>query len=244
LQYTSSIAVIIGLIVITKQIDYVKNKDLGFNTEHLVRIPVHWKAKDKVDVLKNKLQSIAGIKNVCYSHGTPGSIWNYSNNDEFGHVSVITSDDDFIKTFNLNILQGRNFYQNEQGRVCLINQKAMQQAGWEDYYGKKMFGAEVIGIINEFHFKDLYNEIDGLMIENGKDVSHITLRLHEGNITDILGQVEKGFNEVLPDFEFDYQFYDDFFNSLYKQEEKRASAINNTWYSACGFQRFASVCGS
>ena len=224
-QYAASIAVIIGLITITRQIDYVKNKDLGFSTEQLVRIPVHWKAMEKVDVLKSKLQSVAGVENVCYSHGTPGSIWNYSSNDEFGNVSVITSDFDFIKTFDLNIMEGRNFYPDEKKRVCLINEKVMKQAGWDDIHGKRIFGAEVVGVVDEFHFKDLYNEIGGLMIQNGKDVSHITIRFNQEDISGIMENIERGFKEVLPDFNFNYEFYDDFFDGMYKQEEKRATAI-------------------
>jgi putative ABC transport system permease protein len=101
----------------------------------------------------------------------------------------------------------------------------MKQVGWDDITGKKVLDVEVVGVMEDFHFKDLYNEIGGLMIQNGKNVSHISIRLNQGNITKTLKQVKVAFHEVLPDFIFEYEFYDDYFDGLYKQEQKRASTI-------------------
>ncbi|WP_347839401.1 FtsX-like permease family protein [uncultured Draconibacterium sp.] len=225
IQFAATISILVSLIVITRQIEYVKTKDLGFSTEQLVRIPVHWKAKDKVNILIDEINSVSGVKNSCYSHGTPGGIWNYSQNDEFGKISVIASDKNFTETFGITVIEGRNFFQGEQNRVCLINKTAMKQAGWESFVGKKMFGYEVIGLVDDFHYENMYNQIGGLMVNNDKDVSHLTVRLLSGSTFNLIAEIEKVFKKILPDYEFAFQFYDDYLNDMYQQEEKRAASI-------------------
>ena len=225
IQFAASIIVLVSLMVITRQVKYAKNLDFGFSTEQLIKIPVHWKAADKVDVLKERLNSIPGVESSCFTHGTPGGIYSYSQNDELGKVSDITSDYSFVETFGLKIIGGRNFYENDKSDVCLINKTAMQQAGWDSFEGKKMFGFEVVGLLDDFHYENLYNKIGALMITNYKNVSHFNIRIRPENMAQTLKDVEKGFKEVLPDYGFSFQFYDDYFDSMYQQEEKRADSI-------------------
>ena len=224
LQFSVTIAIIINLIVITRQIRYVKTKDFGFSTENLVRIPVHYKASDRAGLIVNEINGIPGVKMSCHSHGIPGEIMTYSD-DGKGKVYLITADHNFIETFQIPVIQGRNFSPGEERNVCLINKKTLILEGWDDFSGKSIFGYEIIGLIDDFHFQDLYNEIGGLMIANGKDISHITVRLSPGDISGTLDRVRKVFKGVLPDYEYSFSFYDDFLDSMYQQEEKRARSI-------------------
>ncbi len=226
IQFAATIGLIISLLTISKQVNYVKNKDLGYNTELLVQIPVHYRIKKSVPLMLEEISDIAQVKSICASHGIPGSIWNYSSNNEFPDVSVITSGSLFIKTFELPILMGRNFFPDEQGRVCLINESLMKNAGgWKKIQHQKIFGSEVVGVISDFHYKDLYNPIGNLMIENGEDVSHLSVRFHPCDLSQAIKAVKAQFEKIAPDFAFNYRFYDDWLDSMYKQEEKRALAI-------------------
>ena len=224
-QFAATIVILVSLLVITRQIKYAKNLDFGFETEQLIRIPVHWKAAGKIDVLKNKLNSIPGVQSSCYTHGTPGGIYMYSQNDEFGKVSNLASDYSFVKTFGVKILEGRNFYEGEKDRVCLINKTAMKQAGWDSFEGKEMYGFKVVGLLDDFHYENLYNKIGALMVTNEKNVSHFNVKILPGNMSQTISAIEKGFKEVLPDYEFSFQFYDDYLDGMYRQEEKRADSI-------------------
>jgi putative ABC transport system permease protein len=225
LQFAATIAILVSLVIITRQIRYVKTVDFGFSTEQLIRIPIHWRAQDKAGILKNELNSIPGVKKSCYSQGIPGDIQQYSQNDEFGKVSMITSDYSFVETFGLPVIAGRNFTPGEERNVCLINKTAMKQAGWDNIDGKKIFGFEVVGLLDDFHYQDLYNKIGGLMIANGKDVTFFTVRLLPGNITGTLEKIKETYKKVLPDYDYSFSFYDDFLDSMYKQEEKRADSV-------------------
>jgi putative ABC transport system permease protein len=230
-QFAASIVILVSLMVITRQVKYAKNLDFGFETGQLIKIPVHWKAASKIDVLKERLNSIPGVESSCFTHGTPGEIFSYNQSDEHnntnepGKVSNISSDYSFVETFGLKILEGRNFYENDKNNICLINKTAMKQTGWESFEGKNMFGFEVVGLLDDFHYESLYNKIGALMITNQKDVSHFNIRIRPQNMAQTLQEVEKGFKEVLPDYGFSFQFYDDYLDSMYQQEEKRADSI-------------------
>lgn len=228
-QFAASIIILVSLMVITRQVKYAKNLDFGFETAQLIKIPVHWKAADKIDVLKERLNSVPGVESSCFTHGTPGGIYSYNQADDqnngLGKVANISGDYSFVETFGLKILEGRNFYENDKPNVCLINKTAMQQAGWESFEGKNMFGFDVVGLLDDFHYESLYNKIGALMITNQKDVSHFNIRIRPQNMALTLQEVEKGFKEVLPDYEFSFQFYDDYLDSMYQQEEKRADSI-------------------
>jgi putative ABC transport system permease protein len=225
IQFAASIAVVMALFMVTRQVHYVKTKDFGFSTEQLVRIPVHWQAKDKVSMIIDRLYTIPDVVNACYSHGTPGTILTNSMNEESGNVFMITADERFTQTFEFPLLHGRNFYSRESSHVCLINKKAMKQAGWSNIEDKEIFGYTVVGLLDDFHFQDMYHEIGALMIAYGDEVSHITVRIAPDNIPHTLGTIKQTFEEILPEHEYYVEFYDDFLGAMYHQEERRAATM-------------------
>jgi putative ABC transport system permease protein len=227
LQFTATIVLIVSLITISKQVSYVRNKDLGYNTESLVRIPVHYKIKDKIPVILEEIRQVSQVKSACYSHGTPGAIYSYSSTDDVKDVSQIATDHAFIETFELELLLGRNFFPGEKDAVCLINEMLLDHlGGWDSAENRVIFGNRIVGVIDDFHHKDLYQPINNLMIENLKDVSHITIRFHPCNLAEAMKSIEAAFKRTAGGFSIEYQFYDDWLDTLYRQEEKRADSIS------------------
>jgi putative ABC transport system permease protein len=224
-QFAATTVLIISLIVLTRQIKYVKTMDLGFSTEQLINIPIHWQAKEKAASLKNEFRSIAGVKEVCYSFGNPGNIYSYNEYDNTGKVSSICSDYSFVRTFELKIIDGRNFFEGEKDTVCLLNKSALKQLGWDNINGKKIFGQKVVGVVDDFHYQDMYTRIGALCISNTDDISCFNLRLNPGNTRQILEDIRKAYLKVLPDFEFTFSFYNEMLGLMYSQEEKRAASI-------------------
>lgn len=224
-QFTAMVALIISLITLTKQVAYVQDKEMGYNTELLVRIPVHYKIKDQVPALLEEISRLAAVKNVCASHGTPGAIWSSSSDDEL-NASQVASSYRFVETFGLNLLYGRNFFEAESTRVSLINASMMNDlGGWDSVENRTIFGSTVVGVIEDFHFKDLYTPIGNLQIRNEPDVSHLCIRFYEGDISASLKQVEHTFRQTVSEYDFSYEFYDEWLDAKYRQEEKRASSI-------------------
>ncbi len=225
IQFAASIVAVVAFITIQRQINFCKNKEVGFNTGQLVRIGVHYKIKDHVPALMDKIGSLAGVKNICPTHGTPWAIYSNSEADGTGRVDEICSDSHFMETFNVKLIDGRNFYDNETAETALINKTGMQQLGWDSYEGKKLFGAEVVGIIDDFNFRDLHNKVGALMIRNSNGISHFNVRLYPGDIHGTMKQIEDVFKEIAGNFNFEYRFYDEWMDSMYKKEENQARSI-------------------
>ena len=225
IQFAASIVAVVAFITIQQQIHFCKNKDVGFDTEQLMRIGVHYNIKDHVPALMDKIGSLSGVKSICHTHGTPWAIYSNSENDETGRFDEIRSDSHFLETFNVKLIDGRNFYENETAETALINKKGMEQLGWDSYEGKKLFGAEVVGVIDDFNFQNLHNQIGALMIRNNDGISHLNVRLYPGDIHGTMKQIEDVFKDIAGNFNYEYRFYDEWMDSMYKKEENQARSI-------------------
>lgn len=225
IQFTAMVTLIISLITLHRQVNYVQDKDLGYSTELLLRVPVHYKIKDRVPAMLEELSKLAIVKELCASHGTPGAIWSSSSDDGL-HASHISSDYRFIRTFQLDILHGRNFHEGELANVCLVNETFMRnEGGWDSIQNTRLFGSTIVGVIEDFHFKDLYSSIGNLQIRNEPDVSHLCIRLYPGDLASALNQIEEVFSIEAQGFAFSFEFYDEWMEAKYRQEEKRAHSI-------------------
>jgi putative ABC transport system permease protein len=225
LQFTVLVALIISVITLVKQLRYVQEKDLGYSTELLVRLPVHYRIKDKVPAMMEELSSLAVVKSCCASTGIPGEIWSYSS-DENLRTSQLSADYRFLETFELELSYGRNFYPAESTQVCLINESLLSDmGGWDSAENREVFGSQVVGVFRDFHFEDLYTPMGNLQIRNDPNVGHLCIRFYPGNIAEALASVKEVLKKHAPGFAFNYEFYDEWMQTKYAQEEKRAQSI-------------------
>jgi len=225
LQFTVLVALMISVITLVKQLRYVQDKDLGYSTELLIRMMVHYQIKDKVPAMMEDISSLAVVKNCCASMGTPGAIWSSSSDNKLA-TSHISADFRFLETFELDLMYGRNFFPAESTEVCLINESLLSDlGGWDSAEHRQVFGQQVVGVFKDFHFKDLYTPMGNLQIRNEPDVAHLVIRFYPGDIARALASVEEVFEKHAPGFAFNYEFYDEWMQAKYMQEEKRAESI-------------------
>lgn len=225
LQFTILVALIIAVFTLVKQLRYVRDKDLGYSTELLVRLMVHYHIEDKVPAMMEDISSLAVVKNCCASLGTPGAIWSNSSNDHLA-TSHIHADFRFLPTFGLELIYGRNFFPAESTEVCLINESLLSDmGGWDSAENREVFGRRVVGVFRDFHFQDLYTPMGNLQIRNEPDVAHLCIRFFPGDIEQALASVKEVFEKHAPGFAFNYEFYDDWMQAKYTQEEKRAQSV-------------------
>ncbi len=225
LQFMVLVALIISVITLVKQLRYVEDKDLGYSTELLVRLMVHYHIEDKVPAMMEDISSLAVVKSCCASMGTPGAIWSNSSDDNLA-TSHISADYRFLETFELELRYGRNFFPAESTEVCLINESLLSDlGGWDSAENRQVFGLQVVGAFKDFHFEDLYTPMGNLQIRNEPDVAHLCIRFYPGDISAALSSVEEVFEKHAPGFAFNYEFYDEWMQAKYAQEEKRAQSI-------------------
>ena len=234
IQYTVSVSLIITLIILSKQIDFVRSKDFGFDTNRLLRVDVHWQLFNKAKAIRDRLLTDPSISDVCFSHGTPGSIyltssWNASGSTDSKDIIIneLNVDTSFLKVFRIPIIMGRELRPSDFNKVCYFNETAFKLTGWETFVGKKYHGKEIIGIVKDFHFANMYNQIGPLAIPISSDmgISHMTVRVNPGNLQRVINTLKATWKEVCPGHELKYQFYDQWLNSMYKGEERLVSSI-------------------
>jgi putative ABC transport system permease protein len=226
-QFSVAIFMVICLLVIIKQIEFAKNKDLGFGSEHLLQVTMQGDIVKKKDVIKDQLLKCPGIRNITFSNGIPGNIWMWQGGNQFDDINIplIPTDENFIPTLDIQLVEGRNFYPEEKDKV-IINQSLLKMADWDTYAGKNIFGKEVIGVVKDFHFQDLRTRIGPMMIVKAMEDKHMfTARLAFQNIQESVTYIKKLCKKLAPKYTFDYKFYNENYDSFYKQEERYANTI-------------------
>ncbi|MGE0020887.1 MAG: ABC transporter permease [Draconibacterium sp.] len=233
-QLTVSIALIAVVMLIFKQLQFVKHHDLGFNKEHLMRMELPYKFQNQ-KALKNEVAKLPFISGSALSNGYPGHI-NMSmgsgvEGDEF-NVNCIFVSEDFLKTFGISLTDGRGFMSGDKDHACLMNQAAVKRFGWDSVEGKKYKngregGYDVVGVVNNFNVQSLHSEMTpvALLYEPDREFNTLSLRLMPGNISQQIAELKKIWKSLLPEDPMEFAFYDTQFQAMYEKEDKLAKSI-------------------
>ncbi len=234
-QLTVSIALIAVVMLIFKQLQYVKHYDLGFNEEHLVRIELPWLFENQ-EALRNEISGLSFVSGSALSSGYPGNI-NTSmgsgvEDDEF-MVNCIYVTENFLKTMGVQLLDGRDFLAGDKGKSCLMNEAAVKRYGWENIDGKNFKGGReggynVVGTVNNFNVESLHSSLSpvALIYKSDSRYNTLSLRLIPGNIGQQIGELRKVWKTMLPDDPMEFTFYDDQFQAMYIKEDKLSKSIS------------------
>lgn len=245
LQFAISIAMIIGTITVIRQLNFMRNKDLGFEQENLVFLTIRdTSAVHNLAAFKTELSNHPNVLEVGTSSSVPGEgypiiVQRVESNDgnmiEKG-INFVLVDHDYLDVMKMNILEGRNFdpeLQSDLEESSLINEAVIRLMNWgDDVLGRKIdFGANpdgepvrstrVIGVVHDFHYASLHNPIDPLLILlNDEPLRNICLRIKGSNINETLGFIESKWQEFCPTYPFEFRFLDDSLAELYLAEKK------------------------
>ena len=234
-QLTVSIALIAVVMLIFKQLQYVKHYDLGFNEEHLVRIELPWLFENQT-ALRNEISDLSFVSSSALSNGYPGNI-NTSmgsgvEDDEF-MVNCIYVTENFLKTMGVQLFDGRDFLAGDKGKSCLMNEAAVKRYGWENIDGKNFKGGReggynVVGTVNNFNVESLHSSLSpvALIYKSDSRYNTLSLRLIPGNIGQQIGELRKVWKTMLPDDPMEFTFYDDQFQAMYIKEDKLSKSIS------------------
>lgn len=240
-QFSISIFMLISTLVVYDQLTFLRNKDLGFSKEQVMRIEVPGRElRSKLGVVRNELLQQPGIKNVATASATPGGgigkvIFNVESNDgemlERG-IDFYNADYDFISTLGMEIVEGRDFSKDilsDTIAAVLVNQSMVDKMAWEEPLGKKfripgrdtVYIKEVIGIVKDYHQNSLYDEIEPLMIQYNSNNYYTYIKLDGNDIRPIIDKVENVWAQTFPNQPFEFKFLDQDFDSQYAADERR-----------------------
>ncbi len=232
-QLSTAMMLLIGLIIIQKQIHFVKDKDLGFDKEQLVRID-YTKGAQNIDAMKQRIDQLAFVQNSSLSHGAPGSIYNKmsSNTKDKNQFmfDCVFADDHFLETFDIQLLEGRGFQNSDLNNACLINETAYKKFGWNNLENRKFNngkegGYNVVGVVRDFNVASLHTGITPVCILYNPQFDCINVKLAQGNVREQIQQLKNIWGDFFPDEPMRFSFYDAYFDAFYHKEEREGKAI-------------------
>jgi putative ABC transport system permease protein len=233
LQYAVSIILVIGSIVIYRQLQFIQNKELGYEKDHIITIASRDNnVQDKFDIIRDELLQNPQIIAVTKSGQLPTNIRGYyplrEINDSTKDATLMYRSlvyYDFLEVFGIQLIAGRDFsreIRSDMSNVCMINETAAKALGWtpEEAIGEEIGAFPVIGIVKDFHMHSMHEPIQPLiLILEYRRGTNISLKVRPEQISETIVFIEKTFKKYSP-YPLEYSFLDDRFDELYKSEMK------------------------
>jgi len=242
IQFTISVAMIVSTLVVFKQLNYLKTKDLGYDMKNVISIefttremvqkyPVFKQALlENPDILK------VGSTNTRIGEGSGKVLFNVETSDGMQQrgINFAVVDHDFVETLGIQMIKGRDFQEDMPSDTLLgviVNETMAKRLNWDEPLGKKVelqgrngqnvLMASVVGVMKDFHQTGMYNEIETLMMIYRVNNQIVYAKLKDDKVDESIKYIESKWNEIFPEQPFTYSFLSERFNEQFNADEKR-----------------------
>ncbi|MCE7993403.1 MAG: FtsX-like permease family protein [Roseivirga sp.] len=247
-QFAVSIFLIASTLVVFQQLSFIQNKNLGFKKDQVLIIDDADAAGEQLESFKTEVERLSLVESVSLSsylptpsdrNGITFFVDDATNTDNAIIIGNWDIDHDYLPTIGLELIAGRNFNPQlkSDSSSLIINESTLQMLGGtaEEAIGRQMtsdFRREdkenahfmtVIGVVRNFHFESLRNDIDALSLTLGKGANKAIIKLNPGDFSGSIAQIEELWAKVAPGQLFNYYFMDDSFNETYEAEQRLGS---------------------
>ncbi|MBB6130424.1 ABC transporter permease [Mucilaginibacter lappiensis] len=237
-QFTFSVILIIGTIVITGQLNYIRSKQLGYDKSHVLAFWMRDMAKH-YDAVKAELLKQPGVLGVTRSNSNIVSLGGLSGDTDWDGkaanqtfiVHPMAIDKDFMSFFKMKLVQGAGF----TGAVAdsihfILNEAAVKEIGLKNPIGKRFrmrkISGTIIGVVKDFHFASMREKISPAIFYYTQDLNSIYIKTDGRNAQKAINAAQDQFKQYNGQYPFDYTFLDDIFNNLYKGEQREGILFN------------------
>jgi putative ABC transport system permease protein len=236
-QFTATIVLLIGTIVMYKQLNYIRNKDIGLDRDHVVTISMNRELRKAYRSFKDEIKRNPNVINVSAARRIPTNIghinpvyWEGKGPEDYVTMTDASVAYDYFETLGMEIVQGRSFseeYATDEENYVL-NEEALRITGLESPIGK-MFSCwedegKIIGIVKNFHVSSLHTEIGPVIFtlsQRHGSHAYIFVKIKPDNVPGTIAYLEKKAAEFAPNNLFEYSFLDDEFNRQYGNDQRR-----------------------
>jgi putative ABC transport system permease protein len=235
-QFAISQMLIIGTIVIASQMHHSKTSDLGFNKDAVLMLPVPIQDKVKMTTLRTRLAGVGGVQNTSLCFGAPA--WGSNNNtgvrfdnrpaDEHWGINLKYADEDYMKTFGIKLIAGRNFFPADTIKEFVVNETFIKKLGLtspDQVIGKRMAinggsqTAPIVGVVKDFYNYSFHSNISPICImPNTSSYRNIAVKINMQNMKPAMASFEKIWNETYPEYFYSYQFLDERIARFYERD--------------------------
>jgi putative ABC transport system permease protein len=244
-QFSISVFLITGTVIIARQMRFIKNQDLGYNQEQTLVIPLdNGDIFNNMNRFKQELQANANIASVSMMSGEPGGFFDEHTFEVEGQDNKVWksrtefADFEFVRTLGLKIIAGRDFssqYPTDTTSAVLLNRMAAADLGWtpQQAIGKWIKNTvrdslrrRVVGVVEDFNYTSLKQNIEPLVISPSMDRRVAVVHLKTGNLQNNIALVKKAYIGVAPAYPFEYTFLDKKFDELYRKDLRQQSILS------------------
>jgi ABC-type antimicrobial peptide transport system permease subunit len=238
-QFALSILIAIAAVFMYMQLKHLQDKDLGFDKENLICIPMMGDMNPKYNSLKNELLKETFIEGVTAARSNPvrigsnsgGASWEGKDPEKRVLIGTNAIDYDYLETMKMELKSGRNFskefpsdFAKDTTGNFLVNEEVVKIMGVDDAVGKSFrfmgISGRIVGVLKNFHFKGADQPIEPIAfaLTDPVRLSYILIRLAPGNISEALKTAENVWNKTIPEYPFDYFFIDEDYNNLFRTQ--------------------------
>ncbi len=242
-QFLISIILIIGTIIMYRQLNFMINKDVGFDKENLMVIDQAGTIGDQVKTFKQELLRLPGIKNVSVSTAVPGHNNNnngYMMDGRDGETFLMQTDYvdyDYFETYNIKLVEGRSFDRTfgSDKNACVVNHETLEEFGIKDISQTRFINMgdndeknymPIIGVCNDFNFRSLHNRIDPYILrlkpDDGYYFGFVSVKFNDAATAKTIKQIEDVWKRFASNNPLQYFFMKDDFTRMYSSEKQNA----------------------
>ncbi|KPL13363.1 MAG: hypothetical protein AMS26_14770 [Bacteroides sp. SM23_62] len=236
-QFSLSVFLIIGTLMISRQLSYMRNIDLGFNREHIIHLSIHGELHEKYGAIRERFLQNPDVLHVTASmslptniQGSPGTpMWEGRPPEAKMEIKADFVDYDYIETFEIPLVEGRSFsreYSTDAETAFIVNEEAVRRMGLEKPAVGKRFGfwsidGQIIGVMKDAHFQPLHQKIDPLVFKMFPGwLRRMYVKIRSNNVSATLASMRKAWDEMNLGYPFEYRFLDEDFHNLYNNEAR------------------------
>lgn len=243
-QFAISQVLIIGTLIIASQINYMRNTDLGFNKNAIINLPIPEEdSLEKKNTLAHRLSTVNGVEKVSLNFQPPASRSNRTTNvryenraeDERWSVNLKFADDQYLSTFDLKLVAGRNMLPSDTVNEFLVNEtfiKKLNLHSPEDAIGKNIsvsgtaYKGTIVGVVKDFYNYSFHTQKDAIcLVSNLNDYLNCSVSISGQHLRSTLASFEKIWNETYPDYVYSHQFMDDAIAQFYEMDNTMLKLI-------------------
>jgi putative ABC transport system permease protein len=234
LQFALSVIMVIGTLVVSGQLDYIRHKNLGLNKENLGCVYMYGSIREKHEIAKREMLKVPGVASLTITDQLPTSIvsatagWDWEGKPAGTKVMMhfVNVDDDYVQTFQMNMAAGR-FFSPEyttDSLAAVVNETAAQAMGMSSPLGKRLTGRgktfTIIGIVKDFNFAPLQTKIEPLVLLISPPRPFVmVMRLKSDDLSKTIAGIEGVYKKFSPDSPFNFSFLNEEYDQLYLAEE-------------------------
>jgi len=235
-QFSFSIFIILCVLLISSQINFIRSKNLGFNKEQVLIVSTRGELQKNTTLVKNELLKFPFVQSATVSitdltslEGGSGPVdWEGKNTDKIVEVGFNYVDEDFAKTFQIKMAQGRFFskkFSTDMAEAFVVNEAAVEAMGINNPINKNLstwFGRKgrIVGVISDFNTQSLRDKMTPVVFIPTAAANYLCIRISSSDISSAVKSIGNKLKEIVPDDPFEYRFLDEVIDNLYKSEQK------------------------